>query len=856
MSSLTTSRPSPRSSFEFPVHSPHSQMRHHSGTAPPTVQSPFFSSPSAVPTSPPLVTPQTGGLSSTQPNASSSSASYFNLVIDPNDPFHSSHAKTNWSPAGSSIRSAAAKSPRPVQLENFSKQFQLQAEALALRLIRPNVVGGGVSATSDHGYTSSDFSGDKTSSGVPSPASYSPTQPSSRETEVMEVSSTNIKLLRPPLAMDGFFSQQSSNMPPRLAIPTPPFLQLPLPIPSALQFKKAHARSSTLPVISQEGDPTLITPTRLSELLSLPGSDLLLIDVRTYKLYAESRIETAVNLCVPTTLLKRPSFNVTKLSETFAKDEDKEKFTKWKSTKYIIVYDADSKDVKDASAATHTVNKFLREGWNGQAYVLKGGFVTFSATFNEKIDRHQLPGAVTARTLSLGAPVTGGVDKVVGGAFNCPLPAQKSIVNPFFSNIRQNMDLIGGVGEMPVNIPRTMSKDDVALLPTWLKDIVSNERASKIVADKFLHIEQAERQRMQEAFNVSVTYDSPTSTKQKPYTLAGVELGNKNRYNNIWPYDHARVKLLDYPQDETDYVNASHLTAQNNSKRYIASQAPLPATFRDFWSMVWEQDVRVIVMLTAEKECGQVKSHNYWEAKKYGPLKLTHLSERRVALEPTPLKTSPKRRSVGTTPTSASSSPSLDSNVPFIVVRKFTLEHSSHPFSPLREITQLHYSSWPDFGAPAHPTHILGLIEHTDAVVKAAQSPYGTTFSSDTPVSHRPVLVHCSAGCGRTGAFCAVDTVIGMLRRQRMKRKRAHEDSIGSDGEGSLKMNRLGLDDNDSPNNWISRDDQDLIYNAVTEFREQRLSMVQSLAQYVLCYETVLEWFARQTPIDSGKRKA
>lgn len=272
--------------------------------------------------------------------------------------------------------------------------------------------------------------------------------------------------------------------------------------------------------------------------------------------------------------------------------------------------------------------------------------------------------------------------------------------------------------------------------------------------------------------------------------------------------------------------------------------------------MVWEQDVRVVVMLTAEEEGGQVKSHKYWEAGNYGTLKLVALSERRVSLDPSFLKTSPKRRSVGT---ALNTPASPDLNIPYIIVRKFTLEHGEHPFSPMREITQLQYSSWPDFGAPAHPAHILGLIDHTDAVVRSTQPTTNSPFSpqSVTNAQRRPVLVHCSAGCGRTGTFCTVDSVLSMLRRQRLHRKRAREESSsgGSDGEGRAGMRRLGLND-EGDGDWITRDDEDLICKVVSDFRDQRLSMVQSLRQFVLCYETVLEWCARQSPLDSGKRKA
>ena len=172
----------------------------------------------------------------------------------------------------------------------------------------------------------------------------------------------------------------------------------------------------------------------------------------------------------------------------------------------------------------------------------------------------------------------GGSDKAIGGIFNCPLPMQQSVVNPFWSNIRQNMDLLGGVGEMPVHLPQTMGVENISRLPQWLKEVTGRDQGSKIVADRFLQIEKAEQRRMQDALNVSVQYDSPISTKTKPHVLAGVEKGSKNRYNNIWPYDHSRVKLLDYV--ECDFINASKISTLRTSKKYIACQAPLPSTFR------------------------------------------------------------------------------------------------------------------------------------------------------------------------------------------------------------------------------------------------------------------------------------
>lgn len=190
------------------------------------------------------------------------------------------------------------------------------------------------------------------------------------------------------------------------------------------------------------------------------------------------------------------------------------------------------------------------------------------------------------------------VDRGAAGAFNCQLPLQASVCNPFFSNIRQNMDLIGGVGEIPITMPQSMSNEMRAALPTWLKQVACDENGSKIVSERFLSIEKAEQERMQKALNVGVSYGSPTSatTTSNRHTLAGVEQGTKNRYNNIWPYDHARVKLKDFAQDSCDYVNASHISSPHSKKRYIATQGPLPSTFQVCFYHYWPLNSRFTIV--------------------------------------------------------------------------------------------------------------------------------------------------------------------------------------------------------------------------------------------------------------------
>ena len=127
------------------------------------------------------------------------------------------------------------------------------------------------------------------------------------------------------------------------------------------------------------------------------------------------------------------------------------------------------------------------------------------------------------------------------------------------------------------------------------------------------------------------------------------------------------------------------------------------------------------------------------------------------------------------------------------IVRTLLLRNQAEPFAPMREIIQLYYDGWPDFGTPVEAMCIASLIKILNDVISSRGSG-----------KNGPVVVHCSAGCGRTGTFCTVDTVIRYL------------DSGNDSG------------------------DEDIIYRNVLEMRKQRMSMVQTLRQYVLCYESVL----------------
>lgn len=190
----------------------------------------------------------------------------------------------------------------------------------------------------------------------------------------------------------------------------------------------------------------------------------------------------------------------------------------------------------------------------------------------------------------------------------------------------------------------------------------------------------------------------------------------KNRYRDILPYDTTRVVL----QGKEDYINASHITVappvSGVCLRYIAAQGPLPQTFTHFWQTVWEQQTHTIIMLTTLTERGRTKCHQYWphppETKDYGPMRVKCHSE--------------------------------ECNLAY-VTRQFTLTHTE--LGEERAVTHLQYVAWPDHGVPDDPSDFLLFISSVRERRKGEE----------------PLMVHCSAGIGRTGVLITMETALSQL---------------------------------------------------------------------------------------------
>jgi len=515
------------------------------------------------------------------------------------------HAKNNWSPPSSVVRSTAAASPSVVpndQNPDFdafrrqsegNKTFNLGGLSGNFKMNAPPPT-----AKAKHGRTVSN----KTSPGavaakmtaepqeMPHPTSRGSSS-SSLDPSMAELSRSPKRVLSPGSAAQlepvrkgspATFANGEHGERERPQSTMPRF-KLPLDNPNGPSGYLKMPRAETLPASAPSApEQMFVTPQHVVNLMQSKTEEILLLDLRVSTQHAKSHVSGALNLCIPTTLLKRPSFNAQKLAETFKDEEQRNKFEKWRNSSYIIVYDASSAQLKDAQICLNTIKKFQGEGYEGTLYIIRGGFMEFNKSFTSYVDAGME--STASPSLHLGDGMEGPkIAPVIGG---CPMPnLMDKPANPFFGNIRQNMDLIGGVGQIPLKHPTIAGKAAQEQFPNWLRKAADDRDQGKKVSGRFEAIERREKKRMEDALSGKVSYGASTprsqqtNANQQGIQIAGIEKGNKNRYNNIWPFEHSRVKLQGVPKSGCDYFNANYIQAAWSKKRYISTQAPIPATF-------------------------------------------------------------------------------------------------------------------------------------------------------------------------------------------------------------------------------------------------------------------------------------
>ncbi|KAF8330396.1 protein-tyrosine phosphatase-like protein [Cantharellus anzutake] len=504
--------------------------------------------------------------------------------------------------------------------------------------------------------------------------------------------------------------------------------------------------------------------------------DVIVIDIRSHHYFLHSRIQSAINLSVPTMLLKRSSSTLEKLADMIAPASCQPIFNAWRSARRIIAYDVDSTALTSGSNILSLLRKFENEGFTGSLCFLQGGFSGISRVHPSLIDSRPL------------TPPGKDEESSRGVLHSCELPmAAFQQSNPFYDNIRQYLELSQGITErIPLELPEWVLERRDELPFEWLREIVRKARGEALedLAMQFYRVELGEQKRLHGVMDhhsrESATENRAAKFPMKPIGLAlnksffpysitaGIEKGAKNRYRNIWPFEHARVRLIEpVDDDKSDYINASYIQPRGTTFRYIATQGPLESTFADFWTLCWEQNVSIIVMVTRQKEGNTVKCGNYWGDRNFGPLSLKLLKEEGpVHIDPPGENGGFGGYNFGIYDEHGKDKEEEEDT---IIRRTFELRNSSYPEAPARKVTQLQYIGWPDLNVPKSPKHLLELIKELNKLrVEAKQHSIRMTGQKDESrrLSLGPVLVHCSAGVGRTGSFVMVDAILDAIRRE------------------------------------------------------------------------------------------
>nr|XP_032659275.1 receptor-type tyrosine-protein phosphatase delta isoform X24 [Chelonoidis abingdonii] len=327
---------------------------------------------------------------------------------------------------------------------------------------------------------------------------------------------------------------------------------------------------------------------------------------------------------------------------------------------------------------------------------------------------------------------------------NFQTPALSSNSVPYAS-------LIGSVSSLSSQTT-TQSLYDNNSLPRFARKGMANHPPIPILelAD---HIE---RLKANDNLKFSQEYESIDPGQQFTWEHSNLEVNKpKNRYANVIAYDHSRVLLSAIEGiPGSDYVNANYIDGYRKQNAYIATQGALPETFGDFWRMMWEQRGATVVMMTKLEERSRVKCDQYWPSRgteTYGLIQVTLLDTVELAT---------------------------------YCVRTFALYKNGS--SEKREVRQFQFTAWPDHGVPEHPTPFLAFLRR----VKTCNPP-----------DAGPMVVHCSAGVGRTGCFIVIDAMLERIK---------HEKTVD-------------------------------IYGHVTLMRAQRNYMVQTEDQYIFIHDALLE---------------
>lgn len=574
-----------------------------------------------------------------------------------------------------------------------------------------------------------------------------------------------------------------------------------------------------------------IVPVRPEEIQTFLKQDTVIFDIRSYNLYLTSRIKSANNSFIPVTLLRRKSFRLSQLLElTTMSKEQKQKILDRLQTKdheedqeplRILIYDAESTLKNISQQLSLMCSKFTEAGGSSdifKVHYVDGGFAGIPST-QDVIDASSQSKNHSAQD----------AQKTLSG-FYLPLSASKSKRDSTYSNLschrancaKLKLDLSAkSLKENNIFKPFTLYNTNANYtynfklpeglkrkqdqLPKWLKffvdksplgDVNYNKEIAGYLAKLFNDVEKSEQLRLNIAMSRGTVEPAHNPNMCSPSSLCpgcdstiyripkGVEYGLKNRFHNIWPYEHSRVKVQELchskersedsemkqvaqggntGDDYDDYFNASYVHFSEISKReYIATQYPLRNTFEDFWKIILNDSINVIICLDDKSSRNQTSDVRYFDDCLYDS-GIAIKNENEICKE-------------------------------FFNVRTISITEGDVS----KTIYHLEFKGWPDFGVPTEFGPLLEFIQYKDTLVKEKNLK-------------EKFLVHCLAGCGRTGCFISIDMILDCFHYPHLS-----------------KLSPWG--------------DRDLVYKSVQRERTQRIAMVQNLDQFIFCYNFILSY--------------
>ncbi|ORX78612.1 hypothetical protein BCR32DRAFT_234937 [Anaeromyces robustus] len=354
-------------------------------------------------------------------------------------------------------------------------------------------------------------------------------------------------------------------------------------------------------------------------------------------------------------------------------------------------------------------------------------------------------------------------------------------------------------------------KENLELLPEWLSTAVQKINGTNYVSNPFF-IESYQKISLAE-----MEYFDQYPDQQSVNAATSLYNEARNRYMNVYPFDFNRVKLLneskivDIPEEETsDFINASIITNPYTGKdAYIATQGPIKETCSDFWQMVWERNIYLVVMVAREIENNILKCAIYW------PIEKDLVYE--VDL-PSQYNTNTVQRKLELV-LKETIQPTENIIKRVIQITEIEVDKTNITEEPKklrsRDIIHLQFIAWPDHDEPNSISSFIDLIKLSKEIKTTVQKSdqYTNLEKSSLPV------VHCSAGVGRTGTFITLNILFDFYYELFQKSKSF---TFRDPCLANIQLNSI-----------------DKIQECIVGLRKQRVMMVQSLQQLVFCYKAL-----------------